>query len=107
MKETDRKKGEAYVYRDLNGIVYGQSLKKTDEPFYEFYKGKKNKVEKNYHPNPKPIITGNQALNYKDFPDGKKIKNLDLEERILVITDPKTKLKKQSLLTILVMVQKS
>jgi hypothetical protein len=94
LKEPERKKGQAYVYRDLNGKVYGQSVKQTDETWYEFYKGKMHKIDKNDHPNPKPIITGNQALNYKDFPDGKTIKNLDLEGHKLVITDPKTKTEK-------------
>ncbi len=94
LKAPERKKGQAYVYRDLDGKVYGQSLKQTGETWYELYKGKEHKIDKNDHPNPKPIITGDQTLNYKDFPDGKKIKNIDLEGRNLVIIDPKTKTEK-------------
>jgi hypothetical protein len=39
---------------------------------------------------PKSVITGSQVLFQRDFPDGKKIKNLDLLERKLVVEDPKT-----------------
>lgn len=90
LKETERKRGSAYVYRDLDGKVYGQPLIDSKEDWYEFYMGSGHKIGKHDTMNPKPIITGSQSLFYSDFPDGRKIKKLDLLERKLVIEDPKT-----------------
>ncbi len=95
LEESERKLGSAFVYRDLNGKVYGRSLGSSKEDdWYEFYKGKYNKIGKHPDINPKPIITGTQELFYRDFPDGKKIKELDLIERKLVIEDTKTNTEK-------------
>ena len=95
LEEAERKKGIAYVYRDLNGKVYGQSVPNNNEEWYEFYEGNGHKIGKQHTVNPKPIISGNQALFHGDFPDGKKIKKLDLLEKKLVIEDPKTKISKE------------
>lgn len=90
LTEAERKRGTAYVYRDLDGKVYGQSLQDSKAEWYEFYKGNGKKIEKHDLLNPKPMITGNQGIVYSDFPDGKKIKKLDLLERKLVVEDPRT-----------------
>lgn len=91
LEESERKLGSAYLYRDMNGKVYGRSSGNSkDDDWYEFYKGKYNKIGKHSDINPKPIITGTQELFYRDFPDGKKIKELDLIERKLVVEDTKT-----------------
>lgn len=90
LKEEDRKKGDAYVYRDLDGKVYGQSLKKDEEPWYEFYNGKGHKIGNHTSLNPKPIITGNQTLFYHDLPDGKRILYVGMVERKLYVIDSKT-----------------
>ena len=37
-----------------------------------------------------PVITGSQGLFYRDFPDGTKLKSLDLVNRKLVTENPKT-----------------
>jgi len=95
LEESERKRGMAYVYRNLNGKVYGQSLRNSKEEWYEFYKGNGRKIGKHDPLSPKPIITGNQGLFHADFPDGKKIKNLDLVERKLVVEDPKTNTEKK------------
>lgn len=90
LQEPERKKGIAYVYRDLNGKVYGQSVPGDNEEWYEFYEGKGHKIGKHHISNPKPIISGNQELFYGVFPDGKKIKKPDLLAKTLFIEDPKT-----------------
>ena len=95
LEESERKRGMAYVYRDLNGKVYGQPLHDSKEDWYEFYKGNGRKIGKHNSLNPKPIITGNQNLFHRNFPDGKKIKYLDLLERKLVVEDPKTNIEKK------------
>ncbi len=88
LAESDRKTGSAYLYRDLDGKVYGQSLRSEDEMWYEFYKGSGRVIGNHDSIRPKPIITGSQALFHVDFPGGKKIKECDLIERRLVIEDP-------------------
>ncbi|HSQ75968.1 MAG TPA: hypothetical protein VLT13_10445, partial [Bacteroidota bacterium] len=90
LKESERKTGIAYVYRDLDGKVYGQSLRSADETWYEFTKGNGRPIGRHESIRPKPIITGSQALFHTDFPDGSKIRECDLIERRLVIQDPTT-----------------
>jgi len=87
--ESERKRGSAYVYLNRNGKVYGQPLQGSKEKnWYEFYKGKGRKIGNHNPVHAKPVITGSQSLFYSDFPDGKRIKDLDLLERKLVIEDP-------------------
>jgi streptogramin lyase len=85
--EAERKRGIAYVYRDKNGKVYGQSLQDANEDWHEFYKGSRRKISK-HHSNPVPMITGSQALFHTEFPDGKRIKICDLTAHKLVVEDP-------------------
>jgi hypothetical protein len=89
LAESERKTGIAYLYRDLDGKVYGQSLRSPDEVWYELHAGSGRIIGRGHAPRPKPIITGSQALFHTDFPDGKKIRECDLIERRLVIEDPK------------------
>lgn len=90
LPETDRKIGSAYLYRDLDGKVYGQPLRGKDETWHEFYRGSGRVIDRHDSIRPKPIITGSQALFYTDFPDGRKIKECDLIEHRLVIENPGT-----------------
>lgn len=94
LDETERKRGCAFVYRDMNDKVYGQPLPDKNGVWYELYKGVRRTISK-HHAKPKPIITGNQGLFHRDFPDGKKIKACDLVDRILVVEDPVTHNSKQ------------
>jgi hypothetical protein len=94
LEEAVRKHGSAFVYRDLDGKVYGQALNEKNELWYEFYKGNVRRIGKHDLSNSKPFITGGQDLFYRYFPDGKLIKDLDLIERKLVIEDPKTNTEK-------------
>jgi hypothetical protein len=95
LEEAMRRRGSAYVYRDLDGNVYGQALPDDKESWYKFYKGSKTKIGRNHSSHPKPIIAGSQGLFHRTFPDGKKISELDLLERVLVVKDPKTNVEKK------------
>jgi streptogramin lyase len=87
--EAERAKGTAYVYRDLNGRVYGQDLKDAGQ-WYELYRGSAARIDKPATMRPKPIITGNQGLFHAVFPDGRRVTSCDLIERRLIIEDTKT-----------------
>jgi len=86
--EEERAKGAGYVYRDMDGKVYGHAV--GGDNWYEFYQGKGKKIGKHETIKPKPIITSSQGLFYRNFPDGKQLKACDLVNRVLVVEDPKT-----------------
>ena len=88
--DDERAKGSGYVYRDINGKVYGHAGSGAKDAWYEFYKGEGTKIGKHEHIEAKPIITSSQGLFHRDFPDGKKLKSCDLVNRVLVVEDPKT-----------------
>jgi len=87
--ESERIQGAAEVHRDLNGKVYGWPGGGTNG-WYEFYQGEARKIGARPALKLKPIITSSQALFHRDFPDGQRVSECDLVERVLVISDPKT-----------------
>jgi len=87
--EDERAQGAGYVYRDMNGKVYGYISNARDN-WYEFYEGEGKKIGTHEQIEKKPIITSSQGLFHRDFPDGKKLKTCDLVNRVLVVEDPKT-----------------
>jgi hypothetical protein len=87
LEESERKKGTAYVYRDIDGKVYAQALGAPGEPWYELYKGARRSIGPEHASHPKPIVTGNQGLFANRFTDGKRVTTCDLIERQLVIED--------------------
>jgi len=89
LMENERHQGSAYVYRDVNGKVYGLPVGGTDEGWYEFHQGEAKKIGKIEQKREKPVITGSQALFHSDFPDGKKLKVCDTVTRTLILEDPK------------------
>ncbi len=91
LAESDRKKGAAFVYRNQDGKVYGKPLRDhNEEGWYQFHMGAVCKIEKHAVLTPKKYITGSQGLFHNEFPDGKKMKELDLIGRKLIVEDPKT-----------------
>lgn len=88
--EEQRAKGAGYVYRDMNGKVYGYSAGGASDGWYEFYEGEGKKIGKHERIQRKPIITSHQGLFHRDFPDGKKLRSCNLVDRVLVVSDPKT-----------------
>jgi hypothetical protein len=91
LDEEQRGKGTAYIYRDLDGKVYGQSLRGADGQWYELHRGEARPIDKPQSPRSKPIITESQALFHRTFPDGTTILDFNLVDRRLVIERPRTK----------------
>jgi len=87
--ESERVKRSGYVYRDMNGKVYGHATGREDD-WYEFYRGEGKKIGKHERIEQKPIITSSQGLFHSQFPDGKILKACDLVNRSLVVEDPNT-----------------
>ncbi|MGD8238613.1 MAG: hypothetical protein PVH68_08685 [Armatimonadota bacterium] len=88
--EGERGKGSGYVYRDMNGKVYGQPVRGQDENWYELYRGEAKKIGKHERIDAKRIITSSQGLFHRAFPDGKRLRTCDLVSRRLVVEAPKT-----------------
>ena len=91
LPEAERAKGSAYVYRDMNGKVYGLPVSGAEEHWYECYEGEAKKIGKIGQKRERPLITGTQLLFHRDFPDGKKLRSCDLVDRVLVVEDSKAK----------------
>jgi len=89
--ENERRQGMAFVFRATNGKVYGQPLQGEKGNWFELHKGVARKIgELPDDVVAKPFIAGSQGLFHRVFPDGKRIRTLDLSERVLVVEDPKT-----------------
>jgi hypothetical protein len=86
LAENEQRRGSAYVYRDLDGKVYGQALRGPQEEWSEFYQGKRRKLTSHTDIRPKPIVTGDQGLFHARFPNGDTITNCDLVSRKLTVT---------------------
>ncbi|WP_018626285.1 hypothetical protein [Niabella aurantiaca] len=87
LKPDERKRGSAYLYRNKDGKVYGQALADKNGTWYQLYNGVIKTIGTGHQSNPKPIITGSQALRHLSFPDGSKIIGLDLIDKILTTED--------------------
>lgn len=92
LPESERKKGQAYVYRDQDGKVYGQALRGDEEGWIELHKGSARKIGKHDASRPKIYFKGMRATE-SVFPDGTKV-NCDLISRRLTVIDPRTGEKK-------------
>ena len=90
LREEQRTKGCAYVYRDEDGKVYGTPAAGAEDGWYAFRAGEAKEVGRLERRREKPIITGTQGLFHRDFPDGKRLADCDLIERVLTIEDPGT-----------------
>jgi len=88
--EAERVKGSGYVYRDMNGKVYGHSGSGAKEDWYEFHNGEGRKIVEPERIEKKPIITSHQGLFHREFPDGKRLKTCDLVNRVVVVENPET-----------------
>jgi hypothetical protein len=90
LPESQRVQGESgYVYRDLNGKVYGHAGKGGKGDWYEFHNGEGKKIAQPERVQRKPIITGSQVLFHAEFPDGRQVKECDLVTRRLVVENPR------------------
>jgi len=90
LPEHERVTGPAYLYRDLNGKVYGQPLEGAEDGWYELYRGRATRIGKLEKKQPKPIITASQGLFHDRFPDGRRLVRCDLVDRVIAVEDPAT-----------------
>jgi len=91
LEEGERTRGNAYVYRDVDGKVYGLALEGAEEAgWYELYSGEGRRIGQLERRQEKPIIAGPQGLFHQEFPDGSKVMECNLVERLLVVEDPRT-----------------
>lgn len=88
LEEDDRGKGMSYVYRNVNGKVYGQSIKDEAEDWYELYKGQVRSIGTGHHVDAVPHITGPQSLSHLQFPNGQRVTRVDLINRKLTVMQP-------------------
>jgi hypothetical protein len=93
LDEAERKKGQAYVYRDLDGRVYGQPLRGEKGDWIELYKGSARKIGEHDASHPKTYLNGTRSTR-SVFPDGTKA-DCDLVNRRLTVEDPRTGEKKE------------
>jgi hypothetical protein len=91
--ENERLQGSAYVYRDLDGKVYGQALAGKTQPWLELYGGEARPMGKLAKQRPKPIITASQSLFHRSFADGSHVVGCDTVERTLVVKNAEGKQK--------------
>ena len=93
LEEAERKKGSAFVYRDLDGKVYGQPLKGETGTWIELYQGSARKIGA-HEARPKTILAAGRLI-HKATPDDAKI-TCDLVRRRLVVEGPEAGSKKET-----------
>lgn len=86
--EDERTQGSGTVVRDVNGKVYAQGTAGNDNPWYELYRGQARLLSEEPRINPKPYIAGSQSLFHQQFPNGEKLKTVDLVNRVMVVEVP-------------------
>lgn len=91
IRDDQRGHGYSYVYRDVDGKVYGAPVVDRQHNWYVFHKGQATHIGKHERQHAKPIVAGSQLLFHAVFPDARRVQSLDLAERVLVVADPKTK----------------
>jgi len=90
LADNERVQGSAYVYRDVDGKVYGAALASSEDGWYAFHRGARTAVGRRAQRNEKPIITSSQGLFHREFPDGRILRRCDLVDRVVAVEDPKT-----------------
>ncbi len=84
----ERAQGTGYVYRDVDGNVYGHHPGENN--WYRFHAGTAVKIGTLQQIHAKPIISSSQGLFHRDFPDGSHVVECDLVERVLMVKDAQT-----------------
>ncbi len=91
LPEAERVTGSAFVYRDLNGKVYGVPLHGAADGWYELHRGCATRIGRRDAQRPKPVITSSQGLFHTAFPDGSRLVRCDLVDRVLAVEDARTR----------------
>lgn len=87
LTDQERVKGSGYVYRGIDGKVYGHAGK-GDSDWFMLYGGNLTKLEAKPEVAKKSIITDSQSLFHTAFPDGSTLKSCDLVNRTMVVQGP-------------------
>ena len=89
LAETERRHGAVDLFRAIDGKVYTQNGPHGDQKWMMLYQG--HVAARNVKPPAaKPIIAASQSLFHGVFPDGKRLKTLDLVEQVATIEDART-----------------
>lgn len=89
MAEQERRHGAVTLFRGVDGKVYAQPQPHGNKKWFVLYQG--HVVARDVAPAAeKPIIAGSQSLFHDVFPDGRRLKTLDLIERVATVEDPRT-----------------
>ena len=97
LAEQERVSGDtSHVYRGEDGKVYGLSNEKkwSDGQWYELCRDRAVKIDGQAPDNRKKIIGGSIWPFHREFPSGRRLKTLDLTNRIMVVEDPATRTEK-------------
>jgi hypothetical protein len=91
ISEDKREHGYPYLYRDMDGKVYGQPVrtKEKNDNWLALHKGQATFIGTHAKIKEKAYIAGSQGLFHRDFPGGKRIQEFDLVDRKLVVEDTK------------------
>jgi hypothetical protein len=83
--DVERVQGEADVYRNRDGKVYGHHP--GQDNWYRFHAGTAVRIDQHSTIDPVPIVTGSQGLFHREFPDGSSLLECDLVERTMTVRD--------------------
>jgi len=92
--ESQRTHGYASVFPGTDGKVYGQPTTTATDNWLVLYQGKATRVGQRPRFTERRLIAGSQGLYHTAFPDGRRVRDFDLLEQILVVEDPRTKTQK-------------
>ncbi len=89
LPRTKQEQGKTgYVYRAVNGKVYGMSGEERRGSWHELYAGRIRLDRLDQELPRKPVIAGGQGLIWRDFPDGKTLTAVNVAEGKLWVKDP-------------------
>lgn len=89
LPRTEQEQGKTgYVYRAVNGKVYGRSGEDQQEGWHELYGGRRRFARLDHEVPRKPVIAGGQGLIWRDFPDGKTLTAVNVAEGKLWVKEP-------------------
>ncbi|MBC7288241.1 MAG: hypothetical protein H5T86_09405, partial [Armatimonadetes bacterium] len=84
LQPAERAHGYGELFRGVDGKVYGRAP--TSKEWFALFRGERTPVGESVKVAAKQYIAGSQGLSHRSFPDGRKLKSIDLERRALVVT---------------------
>jgi len=92
--ESERGHGSGAVFAGTDGKVYGQPNSSKPDNWLVLHQGQATPVGQRPKFTERRLIAGSQGLFHPVFPDGRRVRELDLLEGSLVVEDPKAKSRK-------------